>query len=115
MRFLSTMTILQTSHVTEGHEERAIARALRRQWQQQGVGRLPYLLWELPAPAPVPSLHQAHLSWRMRTASTGLVKVNSSTSLSLESLPSRASSQISTARQMGGLARPSFRVKGRLG
>lgn len=39
---------------------------------------------------------QTHLSCLMRTARTGLVKVNSSTSLSLASRDSRASSQIST-------------------
>lgn len=39
---------------------------------------------------------ETHLSCLMRTARTGLVKVNSSTSLSLGSRDSRASSQIST-------------------
>lgn len=39
---------------------------------------------------------EPHLSCLMRTARTGLVKVNSSTSLSLESRDSRASSQIRT-------------------
>lgn len=69
------------------------------------------LLGGLPT-SPNPSPPQAHLSWRMRTASTGLVKVNSSTSLSLESLPSRASSQISTAWQVGVLSGPKCRVRG---